>query len=82
MAWKAYLDRIADPPVPNDTADVDIRYEDAATSRVIRRTYNLTAGQFQTQADFRDFIAGERQKLNRFDSVKAVLVSLVGGEIT
>lgn len=83
MAWKAYLESANDPPVPNDTLDAVVRYQDdSVPPRVITRAYNLTAGQFPTLADFRDFIAAERQKLNRFDSVKNTIKSLIGAEIT
>lgn len=82
MVWRAYIEALVEPATPTDSADVKIRFEDAASVpiRTITRQYKLIAG--ISRAEALDMIRLERTRLRNFENVKTALLADVGTEAT
>lgn len=80
MAWKAYLQSVAENSTPNDTVNVDVRFENGLGKSFVKM-YNLHASNIADLQAVKDVILGELQTLNQFDSVVSILTPLIGKEI-
>lgn len=80
--WTAVLQSVRDPATPNDTLDVDVRYTNSVTNKIIIKGYNLHAAHFSTVRDFRVLITNELNLLNSFDTFTQQLTAVVGQQIT
>lgn len=80
MAYKAYIDGVTDNAVPAENIFVDVRFEDVATSRTVRKQYKYVAG--TTRAQFEAMILADRDALRALDNAKTVLVGAIGQEVT
>jgi hypothetical protein len=79
--WKAYLESINQPTNPDDTVVVNIKFEDAANGKTMTKQYQLVASNYQNVQAVKDLVTGELAKLNKFDTVVALVQSYVGKEI-
>jgi hypothetical protein len=79
--WKSYLESINQPTNPDDTVVVNIKFEDAANGKTMTKQYQLVASNYQNVQAVKDLVTGELAKLNKFDTVVALVQSYVGKEI-
>lgn len=80
MAYRAYIESVADNPVSAENIMVRVRFEDAPTNRVIYKEYKYVAGTARQQ--FEAVILADRDALRALDNAKTVLQGAIGQEVT
>jgi hypothetical protein len=79
--WKAFLEEATEQPVGNDTLNIRVRFKETLSKKEILKDYNLHAGQFQTEEDFKAFIETEKAQLTNFDDTREKIKNFIGKEI-